>query len=292
MKRNKDDKKEKKNGGIVFRIIMIMLIICCLLGGLYFIKLGRQQEELSKAGVPSVKYVIDEWYYYVEEDARLLDEYQDYNSDVVGIIRIEDSILNHPFVWTPDDEDYYLYKDLNKDYNSHGVPFLSAGSKVESLGTNMVMYGHNIRLITRDIFADLTYYEDIEYYKKHPYIETVTDTGNRKWLIVAYFITDNSEQDAFRYSEYLEYETEDDFAVYWQKVQKRNWIDVNVDVEYGDTLLTLSSCSVENAGSGTNRMVVIAKLMRTTEDFSTEVESGLAAEDPLLPASLRGSSLI
>ncbi|MCD8197574.1 MAG: hypothetical protein LUE24_10505 [Lachnospiraceae bacterium] len=57
-------------------------------------------------------------------------------------------------------------------------------------------------------------------------------------------------------------------------------------MEYGDTLLTLSSCSVELAGSGTNRMVVVARLMEEGEDFSEVIRKAEAAEEPVLPEKL------
>lgn len=49
-----------------------------------------------------------------DKDLRLLEKYESYNEDVVGLIQIEDTVLNHPMMQTPLDEEYYLYKDLDK----------------------------------------------------------------------------------------------------------------------------------------------------------------------------------
>ncbi len=57
-------------------------------------------------------------------------------------------------------------------------------------------------------------------------------------------------------------------------------------VEYGDTLLTLSSCSVELAGSETNRMVVVARLVKEGEDFPEAIGQAEATEEPMLPEKL------
>ena len=60
-------------------------------------------------------------------------------------------------------------------------------------------------------------------------------------------------------------------------------------VEYGieDTFLTLSSCSNELAGSGTNRMVVIAKELLAGEEYDTTVSEANMTEAPLLPERLQ-----
>ena len=222
-----------------------------------------------------------------EEDLLLLQKYQDYNSDVVGIIRIDGTVLNHPIVQTVEDEEYYLYKDLDKKYNSHGVPFLSKDSQMEGQGSNCVVYGHNIYKISRDVFADLMGYKDVEYYKEHPVIETVSESGTRKWLIFAYFIVDNSDADPFQYSDVTSFMSERAFEEYIYEVQKRNWLDVPLDLSMGDTILTLSSCSKELAGSGTNRMVVMAKQLDNDEDYFATVEGAKNALSPLLPEKLR-----
>lgn len=229
----------------------------------------------------------DPYYTKNPEDMELLEAYEEYNADVVGYIQIPGTVLDHPLMQTKDDEQYYLNHDLDKKVNSHGIPFLSKDSKIEKFGRNMVVYGHNIHKISRDVFCDLAYYEDLDYYKEHPIIETISASGTRRWLIFAYFIVDNSDEDPFRYSDYTEFRAKKDFEEFMQQVQERNWLNVPVDIEYGDTLITLSSCSLELSGSGTNRMVVIGKLLRTDEDVEQIVADTTKTESPLLPKKLQ-----
>ena len=92
---------------------------------------AKKEAEVEIIGSEDTKELTP--YIESEEDLLLLQKYQDYNSDVVGIIRIEGTVLNHPIVQTVEDEVYYLYKDLDKKYNSHGVPFLSKDSQMEGL---------------------------------------------------------------------------------------------------------------------------------------------------------------
>lgn len=230
------------------------------------------------------------YYRYDEADQSQLEAYQTVNADCVGIIRIDGTVLNHPFMQTPDDEQFYLHRDLNKKYNSHGIPFASAASTVEGTGNNLVIYGHNISLHTRDVFADLVYYEDVDYYKEHPYITTVTKGGTRTWVIWGAFLIDTSDENVFRYSDYTDFADEDTWNTWYQNIMARNLLDTDIHCEYGDTFILLSTCSLENAGSGTNRMCVVAKLISTEEDDSVLIEQATLSDNPQMPDAITGKN--
>ncbi|MCD8249076.1 MAG: hypothetical protein LUC60_04390, partial [Lachnospiraceae bacterium] len=122
------------------------------------------------------------------------------------------------------------------------------------------------------------------------YIETVSVSGTHRWIIFAYFLVDNADAEPFRYSDYTTFADEDEWETFLAEVGKRNWLDVPVELDWGDSLITLSSCSLELAGSGTNRMVVIGKLLEDEEESEAiEKTAALArmAGEPLLPEKLR-----
>lgn len=223
--------------------------------------------------------------YINDEDMNLLRQYKEYNPDVYGIIRIDDSILNHPFTYTPDNESFYLNHDLDKKTNSHGVPFMISGCRLGQKSTNTIIYGHNITVYDKDVFADIAQYENIEYYKKHPYIETITEYGSRKWLIFAYYLID-TDDDQFNYWETIEFNSQAEFNSYINKVTERNWISSSTSLDINDSYLTLSSCSNELSGSGTNRMVLMAKLLNFNEDVASTIENATQG-NPILPDKLK-----
>lgn len=261
-----------------------------LLAGAALLLYGGSKEEATQTAVPKEINVSEEEktpYQYVKEDMELLKKYQEYNKDVVALITIPDTVLNHPVVQTPDDEEYYLLRDLDGNYNSHGVPFLSAKSHMEGREGNRVIYGHNIHKRSRDVFADLAGYEEIEFYQQHPLIQTVSESGTRHWLIFAYFIVDNADTEPFRYSDVIAFPSKKEFDAYFEEVNKRNWLEVPVECTIEDTYLTLSSCSNELAGSGTNRMVVMAKELYVGEDYEEIVAAAVKKESPLLPERLQ-----
>ena len=219
-------------------------------------------------------------------DMKLLEKYKAYNEDCIGIISIEDTVLNHPLMQSAYDEDYYLNHDLNKTPNSYGVPFLTLSSDLKKDSGNNIIYGHNIRINERDVFADLVFYEDIDFYKKHPLIKLVTDGGTDYYIIFAYYLIDTDDNE-FVYWDKTAWESESDYLNYMAEVDKRNWLETEIPCGMNDKYLTLSSCSVELAHSGTNRMVVMARKLKQEEDYRNYSVGASLKNNPLLPEKLR-----
>ena len=52
------------------------------------------------------------------------------NSDLVGWIRVDGTRIDYPVMQTPDNPEYYLHRDFNKEYSDSGTPFLDANSRI------------------------------------------------------------------------------------------------------------------------------------------------------------------
>lgn len=223
-------------------------------------------------------------------DEAVLNQYLDLNPDTKGIIRIRDTVLNHPLMQSPYDEGFYLNHDVLRSYNPCGTPFLSRNSMLSKPGCNAVIYGHNIRIGRKDVFEPLSGYEDIDFYKTHPLIHIVTKEGAADYLVFAYYLIDTADSDAFVYWEETSWENEDSFQRYMGEVNRRNWIKAEIPCDMKDSYITLSSCSVELAHSGTNRMVVMARKVREEEgeeEMNAFLEGAYLNPAPLLPQKLR-----
>lgn len=205
------------------------------------------------------------------------------NPDIKGFIEIEGTNLSYPVVQTTDN-DYYLYRNLQRTYDIYGVPFLDyrCSLNLEHTSTNLVIYGHHIN--GKRVFGQLTNYKELEFYQQHPLVQFDTVYGDGDWKIVSVFVTNiHPEQDngqVFEYHNYLEMD-QAQFEEYIQEVRDRSYIDTGVDVVYGDQLLTLSTCSYEFDDA---RTVLVARKVREGE--SSEVDVSLAAvnEDAKYPA--------
>ena len=220
-----------------------------------------------------------------KETDNLLLRYREINEDVYGLIKIEGTKLNHPIMRCEEDEGFYLWHDLEKKYNSHGVPFITLDSDLDRQMGNSLIYGH--RLNDGDVFGELSNYESIDFYKEHPIIETVTDKGKSRWMIFAYFLICNNDEETFDYYNDYTLLSEKRFNEYMEEVKKRNWLDVPFDYSNKDSFLTLSSCSKEKTGEGNNRMVVMAVKIKDDFGYQKTVEKSTLNPNPLLPEKLR-----
>ena len=221
----------------------------------------------------------------IKKDAELLKRYKDYNEDTYAYVRIEGTNINHPVMRSDYDEGFYLWHDLDKKYNSHGVPFITLDSDLDASRGNSLIYGH--RLNDGDVFSDLSNYSSIEYYKEHPIIETITEKGTGRWLIIAYFLVCNSDSETFDYFDNYLFTSKEEYDEYMSEVNKRNMLNVPTDLSVYDSYITLSSCSKEQTGSGNNRMVVIAKKIDNDFDYEECVKNATLSTNPLLPDKLK-----
>ena len=203
------------------------------------------------------------------------------------MIRIEGTVLNHPLMQSASNEAFYLSHDIYKSPNGHGIPFLTKTSDLNANDRNNIIYGHNMRWESKDVFYALAGYENLDYYKEHPTVDIVIEGQTVPYLIFAYFISDNADEDAFRYWTTTTWNTQSNFDSYMFEVFKRNWLYTDIPVQMDDYFITLSSCSMELSGSGTNRMVVMARRLHEGENIQRYLDTTTMKTAPYLPEKLR-----
>lgn len=216
-----------------------------------------------------------------------LTQYRQINPETAGLITIPGTVLCHPLMQSVTSEGFYLSHDILRNRNPNGLPFLSRSSKLGAAGSNAVIYGHNIRYGVKDVFYPLAGYEKLAYYKEHPIIEIYTEEGKTGYVVLAYYLVDTSDEDTFVYWEKTKFETKAEYERYFEEVRRRNWLVTDIPVSADDAFITLSSCSMELAHSGTNRMVVLARKVKEGENIEEYIMSARMNPDPLLPRKLR-----
>lgn len=177
------------------------------------------------------------------------------NPDLFGWINIEGTKLNYPVMHTPDDPEHYLRRAFDGSYTSSGVPFLD-GDCFTGCG-NYIVYGHNMKNGT--MFSPLVDYASEDFWQEHPTIrfDTVDAPGTYEILAVFYAKRYTTEDtDVFRYYNYADLTDEGIFQEYLQNVEAVALYDTGVTAEYGDQLLTLTTCSYHTYDG---RLVVVAK---------------------------------
>lgn len=175
------------------------------------------------------------------------------NPDFFGWIAIEGTKVNYPVMYTPQDPEYYLRRAFDGSYAESGVPFLAADC-FEGCG-NYIIYGHNMNNGT--MFATLLSYKDQSFWQEHPVIrfDTLEEQGSYE-VLAAFYTQITTDDSVFPYYNYADLQDEDRFWEYVDQVTRLSQYSTGVQVQYGDPLITLSTCSY-HAQEG--RFVVVAR---------------------------------
>ena len=207
------------------------------------------------------------------------------NPDTVGYLKIDGTIIDYPVVKT-DDNDFYLTHDFYKNESRSGTVMMDYRNKVTKDGhsANMILYGHNMQVGT--FFATLgeywrTMYDQYpegtkSFYKEHPVIRFDTLYERAEWKIFGFGIYNVAESrgEVFGYNLKHDFTSEDDFNDYIINIMDRSDIFTDVDLKYGDDILTLSTCywPYENSGN-TVRLAIFARKIRDGESSNVNVDN-------------------
>ncbi len=187
----------------------------------------------------------------LEKYAALYEE----NHDLIGWLSIEGMVIDYPVMKCEDDE-YYLHHDFYGNDSKYGCLYVRGVADVDTPGTNFIIYGHNMK--DGSMFGDLDLYRRESFYREHPTISFDTLYEERTYEIIAVFRSQvyHSGEDAFRYYQFYEAQTQEEFAYFYENIKELALYDTGVTAEFGDTFLTLSTCAyhVEDG-----RFVVVAK---------------------------------
>ena len=193
------------------------------------------------------------------EEKTILPEYAELfmqNTDMVGWVQVADSNINYPVMHTPDNPDFYLKHGFDKGYTDYGCPYVQENCDVQLPTDNVIIYGHHMKNGT--MFADLEKFKSEDFYKEHKTITFNTITDKCEYEIVAVFktVVYTDDPSAFKYYRFVNAETPEQFDEFIAKCKELSLYDTGVTAEYGDKLITLSTCEYSRTNG---RLVVVAK---------------------------------
>ena len=175
------------------------------------------------------------------------------NTDFVGWIRIDGTNIDYPVMQTKDSPDYYLRRSFEKRYSDYGVPYVAEHCDVD-ISDNTVIYGHHMN--NKTMFSALCDYDSIDFYEEHKKIRFDTLGGFGEYEIVTVFKTVVYTEEGFKFYQFAMANDPTEFDEYISKCKELALYDTGVSAEYGDKLITLSSCEYSQQNS---RLVVVAK---------------------------------
>lgn len=194
------------------------------------------------------------------------------NDDTIGWLTIDDTNIDYPVMQSMEDEEYYLERGFDKEYNSNGCLIMDTDSVVGSgtkdndyadgtlPSTNLIIHGHHMK--NGEMFGNLDKFKDVKYFKDHRTIEFSSLYENREYEICAVFLSQvylKTQTDVFKFYNFFQADTEEEFNDFYDNIKKLSLYDTGVTAKYGDEFITLSVCAyhVENG-----RLVVVGKRIK------------------------------
>ena len=209
-------------------------------------------------------------------EAKIMPEYQslyEENTDLIGWLKIADTVIDYPVMQTLTDESYYLNKDFHKEENVNGSLILDTDS-IMGIGckdnnyaeaggippsTNLIIHGHTMK--SGLMFGGLKKYAEESYGKEHSTICFDSLYEKREYEVIAVFYSQvyMSSDDVFKYYKFFQADSKDQFDDWYENIKEMSLYDTEVTAEYGDEFITLSCCSYQVADG---RFVVVGKRIK------------------------------
>jgi len=184
------------------------------------------------------------------------------NEDIIGWLKI-DGLLEEAVVQR--DNEYYLTHNALKQKSVTGALFLDENCNLDTVPTQMLIHGHNMK--EGAMFGSLKKYKvkDASYYREHPFIDFNTIYENGRYVIFSVAEVDirSGKPDYLPFWHNARFASAEAFMEYVERAKLLSHYRCNVDVQPGDRLLTLSTCT----GTDDNkRLIVMARKLRENEN--------------------------
>lgn len=234
----KREKKKKKPLGLGRWIVLIICaIVFCGCGA--YLGLYAKDKVQADHGLKKLK---------AEEGVDFEGLYAK-NHDFIGWVCVDGTKIDYPVMQTKEDPEFYLHRDFDKEWSESGTPFLDASAEVSPEPTwDWLIYGHNMKFGT--MFHDLLEYASVDFWKEHSTFtfdvyspETGVIEGEFEIFAAARSKIREKGSNAFKYYQYSGYTDEETFNEFVAGVRSEALYDTGITPQYGDQLVTLSTCA-------------------------------------------------
>lgn len=271
MKKKKIPFKQLPKSIQIRQIFSYFLLLLALLSLGYFIFYIKQAnntqdnyEKLSEIKdrnvvTPVVKNTTVVMHLSEEEEAPdIIEEYMTlYNSNksMVGWITIDDTLIDYPVMQSPNN-DYYLNHNFKQESDNNGSIFIDSDCCIWPRSQNIIIYGHNMK--SGKMFGQLKKYKSESFYKEHPGIkfDTLYERGMYQIIFVFSDIVYDEAEVAFKYYQFIDANSPEEWDSAMNYMKNKSLYDTGLTAEYGDKLITLSTCDYEKDAE---RFVIVAK---------------------------------
>ena len=246
--------KKKVKQRLITLLLDIVMVIALITAGYsgYKIYVSMQEDKESKESYDEIRTAVHEdtaadSMTKVSVDWNYL---RSVNEDIAGWIRLDDSVVDYPFVYSPNNK-YYLRRLMNGKYNRNGTIFVDYRNQRNFADRVTVLYGHHMH--SGAMFADIEKYKEAGFYETHKVIQIFTPDGKYEMLPAAGYVTTGT-------SSYirLTFSDDEDYMGYINKFYEKSLFQSEVTIGPQDRIILISTCSYE---VDDGRFALIGKLV-------------------------------
>lgn len=249
----------KKSNNKLKKIVLLLLIVVfvCGIGYTIYYLYNSYKDKKNNTNILD-NVIVDDTPVTEEKTEKMLqlEELQKENNEIIGWLEIEDTNINLPVCQTTDN-DFYLTHNYKKEKSKGGSLFLDKNFDLINGSSNYLIYGH--RNTQGLMFEDLLKYSKEDFYNNHKTIKFTTNKDDSVYEIMSVFYSRvyyKKEKDVFRYYNFVNANNEEEYKDFVNNCKKSSIYNTGVTANYGDQLLTLSTCEYSQEDG---RFVVVAK---------------------------------
>lgn len=280
---NRNDNLKQVIIKLVFLISLATFIVSSVFISGYFITAKKQDNIIEDSRkiwheVSSKVTVTEETEENLSPQTTLLRQ----NSDFKGWIKLSNTQIDNP-IYQADNNSYYLDHNQNRQKSSYGALYFDYRNTItkEKTDKNLVIYGHEMK--NGSMFGQLKKLRSLNFYKQNPTIEFSTLYSEGTYQIYSVFILNAAKEDDGGHIYNIlgqDFTTKSAFDSWVAESFSRSIINTTVDVEFGDDIITLVTCSEDFPNA---RLIVMARKTRENEDPTVNTQNATVNPNPKYP---------
>jgi sortase B len=235
-------------------ILTTVLVVLIVITGIVISYRAKSSDGILKGSDDAVR--VDESGNRILSDeievSPIANQYYKQNSDTIGYIKIENTKIDYPVVYSGDNT-YYMDRNFEKKKSKAGAIFLDHRCDYQDFSKtrNVILYGHRMR--NGQMFKHVTKYLKEDFFVDNRRITFNTLDGEYEWEVFSVFITDVE----FYYID-TEFEFDEKWLWFLNQCKDYSKFETDTTLEADDVILTLSTCVVND----NERLVLMAKLIK------------------------------
>ena len=174
---------------------------------------------------------------------------QSINPDFIGWLNIRDTDIDFAFAQSGDN-DYYLYKDINREYSISGTVFLDYRCQKDFTSQVSILYGHHMKKAAK--FSYLDAFESAGYLREHEDLCILLTDRLIRARVFAYAVVPHNSSAAFN--------TVNDAATLVSYLREHARVFEDPGFETGDQIILLATCNYEYE----NARAILAACVKNT----------------------------